>query len=253
MKAPNVPAMRCSAGLLALQLALVPALEAQTARAAPAPAPVHELRWWEVAAVAGGIGLVSVADRGVDAWIQDRRSTTSDRWARVFRHGGQAEVVFAVPGAMLAAGVISGRPSLRRAGARVLASVVLAGVISGGSKLVTGRVRPFLTHDQYVFRPFSGEDALPSGHTTVAFAFASSLGAELHNRVASVLLYAGAAGTGWSRLNDQRHWLSDVLAGAAVGITSAKLIDGRWRLFGLKPPRFLGSPHEAGLAWRVEF
>lgn len=237
--------MSCAALLLALQLATPPALAAQSR--------AHALRWWEVAAVAGGIGAASIADRGVDAWTQDRRSPTSDRWARAFRNGGQPVVVFGVPGAILAAGVVSGRPALRRAGARVLASILLAGVATGGAKLVTGRVRPFETHDQYLFRPFSGKDAFPSGHATMAFALATSLGAEMHNRVASALLYAGASGTAWSRLNDQRHWLSDVLAGAAVGITSAKLIDGQWRIFGLTPPRFLGSPRSAALEWRIAF
>jgi membrane-associated phospholipid phosphatase len=237
--------MKCSALLLALQLAHMPALSAQSR--------AHTIRWWHVALVAGGVGAASVFDRGMDAWVQDRRSPTSDRWARAFRNGGQPEVVFGVPGAMLAAGLISGRPGLERAGGRVLASVLLAGVLTGGTKEVTGRARPFETHDQYLFRPFSGKDAFPSGHATMAFALATSLGAEIHNRAVSALLYAGATGTAWSRLNDQRHWLSDVLAGAAVGLTSAKLIEGQWRVFGLAPPRFLGSPRSAKLEWRVLF
>jgi len=54
-------------------------------------------------------------------------------------------------------------------------------------------------------------------------------------------------------LNDHLHWTSDVLAGAAVGITSAKLIEGRWRIFGLHPPKFLFDPHSARLEWRVAF
>jgi membrane-associated phospholipid phosphatase len=237
--------MKCSALLLALQLAHMPALSAQSR--------AHTIRWWHVALVAGGVGAASVFDRGMDAWVQDRRSPTSDRWARAFRNGGQPEVVFGIPGAMLAAGLISGRPGLKRAGGRVLASVLLAGVLTGGAKEVTGRVRPFETHDQYLFRPFSGKDAFPSGHATMAFALATSLGAEIHHRAVSALLYAAATGTAWSRLNDQRHWLSDVLAGAAVGLTSANLIEGRWRIFGLAPPRFLGSPRSARLEWRVVF
>jgi membrane-associated phospholipid phosphatase len=245
MKSRNVRAMKCSALLLALVLVNPPTLAAQSR--------THTIRWWHVVAVAGGIGAASVFDRGVDAWIQDRRSPTSDRWARVFRNGGQPDVVFGVPAAMLAAGWIGGRPGVRRAGERVLASVLVAGFTTVGIKEVTGRVRPFETHDQYLFRPFSGKDAFPSGHATMAFALATSLGAEIHNRAVSALLYAGATGTAWSRLNDQRHWLSDVLAGAAVGLTSAKLIEGQWRIFGLAPPRFLGSPHAAKLDWRVEF
>src|ERR1044072_755858 len=219
--------MKCSALLLALQLAHMPALSAQSR--------AHTIRWWHVALVAGGVGAASVFDRGMDAWVQDRRSPTSDRWARAFRNGGQPEVVFGVPGAMLAAGLISGRPGLERAGGRVLAAVLLRGGLTGGPKEGTGRVLPFETPDQYLFRPFSGKDAFPSGHATMAFALATSLGAEIHNRAVSALLYAGATGTAWSRLNDQRHWLSDVLAGAAVGLTSAKLIEGQWRVF-WRPP-----------------
>jgi membrane-associated phospholipid phosphatase len=60
-----------------------------------------------------------------------------------------------------------------------------------------------------------------------------------------------AAGTGWSRLNDNRHWLSDVLAGAAVGITSAELIDGRWRIFHLRPPTLFVGQAGVAIGWRV--
>ena len=84
----------------------------------------------------------------------------------------------------------------------------------------------------------------------MAFALATSLAAEIHRPWATALLYAGATGTAWSRLNDHKHWLSDVLAGATVGITSAKLIEGRWRIFGLDPPEFLSGTR---VGWRVTF
>src|ERR1041385_7826535 len=160
--------MKCSALLLALQLAHMPALSAQSR--------AHTIRWWHVALVAGGVGAASVFDRGMGAWGQDRRSPPRDRWARAFRNGGQPEVVFGIPGAMLAVGLISGRPGLKRAGGRVLASVLLAGVLTGGAKEVTGRVRPFETPDQSLFKPFLGKHAFPSGHATMAFALATSLG-----------------------------------------------------------------------------
>jgi membrane-associated phospholipid phosphatase len=105
----------------------------------------------------------------------------------------------------------------------------------------------------YIFKPFSGNDAFPSGHATLAFALATSLSDEIHNPWVSVILYTGAAGTAWSRLNDQRHWLSDVLMGSAIGITGAKVIGGRWRIFGLGPPKFLVDPSGARLVWRYEF
>jgi membrane-associated phospholipid phosphatase len=189
----------------------------------------------------------------VDAWVQDQRSANSDRIARIFHNGGEPAVVFGVPAGIFVAGVVSGKPELRRSGGRVFASVVTAGITTGMLKEITGRFRPVDTTDQYVFRPFTNHDAFPSGHATMAFALATSLSAEIHRPWATALLYAGATGTAWSRLNDHRHWLSDVLAGATVGVTAANVIEGRWRIFGLGAPRFLVDPHHARLEWRATF
>ena len=216
--------------------------------------PVHSVHWWEAALVAGTIGVASIADRGVDDWVQDRRSPSSNAVARVFRNGGEPEVVFGIPGALLIAGAVSGRPALERRGERVLGSVVVAGLTTGVIKEIAGRARPVDAADQYVFRPFSHNEAFPSGHATMAFALATSLAEEIHRPWATALLYAGATGTAWSRLNDHRHWFSDVLAGAAVGIAAGKVMEGRWRIFGLGQPHFLVNAHgSVRFEWRVGF
>jgi membrane-associated phospholipid phosphatase len=203
-------------------------------------------RWWEAAAVVGAIGAATLADRGLNGWIQDHRSSGSDAVARVFRNGGEPAVAFGIPGGMLAAGVISGRPALRRSGGRVLASVVVAGLSTTVVKKLTGRLRPAETNDPFLFKPFSNHDAFPSGHATVAFALATSLSDEIDNGWATAALYGFAAGTAWSRMNDRRHWFSDVLAGAAVGFTTARIIARH-------PPRFLADPGGASLEWRFSF
>jgi len=206
-----------------------------------------------MAIAAGALGAVSALDHGTDTWIQDHRSSSSDALARAFRNGGQPEVVFGVPAALVAAGLISGHKDLERSGVRVLASVVLAGVITGGGKVVIGRLRPDESGTQYSFKPFTHHDWFPSGHATMSFALATSLADEIRRPWASALLFAGATGTAWSRLNDHRHWLSDVLAGATVGVTAANFIEGRWHFFGFGPPRFLVDPAGARLEWRAAF
>ena len=215
--------------------------------------PSHNIRWWEAALAVGAIGAASIFDRRADTWVQDRRSSGSDAVANAFRYGGGPELVFGIPGGILAAGFVSGNKNLQRSGGRVLASVVTAGLATGALKEITGRFRPDNTTDQYVFRPFSNHDAFPSGHATIAFALATSLSAEIHRPWATALLVAGATGTAWSRLNDHKHWLSDVVAGAAVGVTAANVMEGRWRIFGLGPPEFLISPHGARVEWRLSF
>jgi membrane-associated phospholipid phosphatase len=63
------------------------------------------------------------------------------------------------------------------------------------------------------------------------------------------LLFTLASGTAFSRINDNRHWLSDAGVGALLGVTMAKLASGRWQMFGLRPPGFLLTPRGAAVGW----
>jgi membrane-associated phospholipid phosphatase len=95
--------------------------------------------------------------------------------------------------------------------------------------------------------------AMPSGHAAAAFALATSLADDIHRPWATVGLYGMASAVAWSRVNDNRHWLTDVAAGALVGITSAKLAAGRWRIFGIRAPSLIAAPRGAGLGWSGQF
>ena len=70
----------------------------------------------------------------------------------------------------------------------------------------------------------SARNSFPSGHTATAF-----MGAELLRREywdvspwIGVAGYAVAAGTGFFRMYNNRHWLTDVIAGAGIGILSVQ-------------------------------
>jgi membrane-associated phospholipid phosphatase len=213
----------------------------------PAHAQSQGIKWWQPVLVVGAIATVSLADGAVNDWVQERRTPHSDDLARVFRYGGEPEVTFGIGGGILVAGTIAGKPELQRSGGRVLLSIVAAGLTTVGIKAATGRYRPAETDNPYIFKPFSGHDSFPSGHATMAFALATSLSHEIKNGWVSAALYSFAAGTAWSRLNDERHWLSDVLAGATVGITTATIVDRH-------PPRLLAEPNGAmRLEWRIAF
>lgn len=209
-----------------------------------------EFRWYHAGAVLGGIALASLLDENVRDQLQAHRSQGKDDVAGVFRRMGQAEVFGTVGLGTIAVGMLSGNPRIRRAGERISAGLLLAGTLGALTKEVVGRRRPDLTGGAYRFKPFSGQDAWPSGHTTMAFALAASVSDEIHSTPVTIGLYSAATLTGWSRLNDNRHWLSDVLAGAALGITSAKLMNGHWRVFGVGAPKFLLEPGVVGVSFR---
>jgi membrane-associated phospholipid phosphatase len=213
----------------------------------------HAVQWYEAAAVFGVVAASSLLDDAVRDYTQDHRSAGKDDVAAFFRHMGQPEVYATVGLGTLLTGFIAKDGGIQRAGGRITASLITAAAASSAIKFMVGRKRPNDTTDPYEFAPFSSNDAFPSGHTTMAFALAASVSDEIHAWPATVGLFGAASLTGWSRINDNKHWLSDVLGGAAVGITSAKIMDGHWTIFGLGQPHFLADPQGVTVSMSASF
>jgi len=211
------------------------------------------LRWWHGAIALGGLSALMLLDQPVQRFAQHNSGTGADNVASVVRHFGQPEVYGTITLGLAAVGLASGNPRLTGAAKRIGASLLLGGVTSIGAKELFGRPRPESSLDADGFSPFSGQASMPSGHSTMAFALATSLSDEIHRPWATVGLYGMATAVAWSRINDNRHWLSDVAAGALVGITSAKLVTGRWRIFGLHPPSVLVAPGTMSIGWQGSF
>ena len=93
-------------------------------------------------------------------------------------------------------------------------AVIMAGTVNG-LKYSVGRLRP----------DGSRRNSFPSGHTATAFMTATMLHKEYGWRSPwfSIGGYTAAAVTGISRILNNRHWLSDVIAGGAIGIGSVHL------------------------------
>ena len=97
--------------------------------------------------------------------------------------------------------------------ADAMAAVMMAATVKG-LKICVNRTRP------------NGEDeSFPSGHTAKAFMGATLLAHEYGNRSVWIPIagYTLATATGVMRVLNNRHYLSDVVVGAAVGILTAEL------------------------------
>jgi membrane-associated phospholipid phosphatase len=95
-------------------------------------------------------------------------------------------------------------------------------------KFAAGRERPSKTSDPNSWR--AGGDSFPSLHATAAFAIGTVLaesGNEDYRWVRRAVGYGIGVATSYERLKHNQHWLSDTVAGAALGISSAHFAMGR--------------------------
>jgi membrane-associated phospholipid phosphatase len=209
------------------------------------------VEWYHLGAGLGVVALASLVDDPIRDELQTHRTNFKDDVSGVFRQMGEPEIYGTIGLGTLTVGVITGNDRITRAGGRISGGLLIAAATTTFLKHATGRGRPSHFSDPHRFRPFSGRDSWPSGHATMAFALAASVSDEIRSTPVTVTLYTAATLTGWSRMNDNRHWLSDVLAGAAVGITSAKLMNGRWSVLGINGPRFLLEPERVGVSFGI--
>ncbi len=114
--------------------------------------------------------------------------------------------------------------------ALIFASVAVTSLIVNALKLAVGRARPklFDTVGAVEFSPFTGSSdfaSFPSGHAANIFALAVALGFLLPRL--RYFLLALAAFVAASRFMIAKHYLTDVIAGAAIGWLAAAGIQ-RW-------------------------
>ena len=131
-------------------------------------------------------------------------------------------VVIAVPFCMLAISLINDNKKLENNAYEVAAGIALAAVATGGLKLFIKRPRPYETYPTDIYPDaVDNSPSFPSGHTSIAFAAATSLTLTTKKWYVAMPAFAWASGVAYSRVYLGQHYPSDVIAGAFVGAAGA--------------------------------
>jgi membrane-associated phospholipid phosphatase len=172
-----------------------------------------ELQNVYVAAIGGGLALAAhPADRPFNAKLLSHYDTVNAAFAPGKYLGNTAEQVAFSLGTY-AVGRWRDQPKVAHLGMDLLQAQILSEILVEPLKFAVRRERP----------DGSNRQSFPSGHASVTFATATVIERHLGWRK-SVLGYAIASYVAMSRIHDNRHYLSDVIFGAAVGTVAGRTV-----------------------------
>jgi len=172
--------------------------------------PSKENLFW--AGVGGGLALaVHPADDNVNQSL-----VNSDFAHNFFKAGevlGELPTLLASAATVYTIGRLKDEPKVSHVGMDLIESLVVSEALTQTLKYTTRRERP----------DGSGKNSFPSGHAADTFAFATALERHLGWKGA-VPAYIFSSYVAISRLPANRHWLSDAVFGASVGIIAGRTV-----------------------------
>jgi hypothetical protein len=166
-----------------------------------------------LAAIGGGLAAAAhPADRTLNARLISHDDAVNTAFAPGKYLGDTPEQVAASLGTY-AFGRIFDKPKVAHLGMDLVQAQILTELLVEPIKFATRRERP----------DGSNRQSFPSGHAAITFATATVIERHLGWRK-SLLGYAIASYVAASRLHDNRHYLSDVIFGAAVGSIAGRTV-----------------------------
>lgn len=222
-----------------LDMSYLETYPANAVRVVAAPFWFDSQDWINTAVVAGIGGGLMLLDNEIRDFMQgDVRTSTTDDLADVVYHFGSFYTLAAGLGVTYAGGELIGDHRLQEVGLLGGQSLLIAGVLGIGAKWVFQRDRPNSGKGAGSWSPFSFDEdntAFPSGHALHAFAVAAVVASEYEDyELVGPIAYGLASATSLSRLNDNKHWASDVFVGGALGYFIGKMVV-RYNPFDLPP------------------
>lgn len=174
----------------------------------------------------GALCLLMIDDRARRI-IQNNKSAMLDATCSYAKHFGDGRILMGVSAAFAVKGALCNNSRDYDVAWSCVESFLFAGFVNVSIQQLFGRKRPIAGDN--ALDSFTGphiktyDRAFPSGHAMAAFSCASVI-AEYHDELwVDILAYTVASGTAFSRVYHDRHWLSDIFMGSAIGIFT-----GRW-------------------------
>jgi len=189
----------------------------------------------------GAVLASSLLDKPVDRWAAKRQTPA---WNRAGTAANGLTYGLALGAGLLYTG-IAGEGAASTGETAIKAAAYTLGA-SFATRYVIGRARPTDGQGNTHFSGFNGsawQSGFPSNHVAVAFALVTPF-AQQHDMP---WLYGLAAATAFGRVQKRQHWVSDTVAGAAMGYAIGSLLTEQER--GDKGMRLSVTPQSVSANW----
>lgn len=176
--------------------------------------------------LAGALSLGTVIfanDREIMDFVQENKAEISEPIANFGNIFGR-EAILPVAAGSYFMGAVLKNGKLKKLGIFTVAGTLAGQIVAEMFKKNFQRMRPNASESPYDFF-VDGNNSFISGHAAGAFSMATAI-AEVYKDqpVIPYLAYGAAALTAYARMHDNKHWASDVLAGAVAGHLVTKIL-----------------------------
>ena len=206
-----------------------------------APFHFHKKSWIRAGEIALTTVCLGFADEPVQRFalhLRNNNKAVENVSKYVTKFGGVYEMY--TLGTLAAYGFITKNEKIKTSTLLATQSYLTAGAMEYLLKFLTGRQRPADSdptteaepqfHGPFTSKQTSGNSkgfssGFPSGHTTAAFAAATVFAMEYSDRpIVPIIAYSAAGLIGLSRITENKHWITDVFAGAVLGYFTGRQV-----------------------------
>lgn len=177
--------------------------------------------------IIGTGAILYTQDEKIREFVQDRKTASLDGISPTIEKLGNGIYDLGFLAVYGGSGYAMKNEKMQEVSLLSFESFLVANTIGTVIKSGAGRTRPNENEGSRRFTPVSFDSAhtsFPSGHTTSAFSIASVFADEYESPWVGISAYGLASAVALQRVYDDKHWASDVLAGAALGTAVGKSI-----------------------------
>jgi hypothetical protein len=179
-------------------------------------APFHlersDMKW----VIPSGVGFMALVTTDRITGDEIGEANRQVAWSRHISNIGSVYSLAAASGAFYLIGREKKNDRARETGLLSAEAIINSVIVEGVLKGVTQRARPLDGHERSEF--FDGGSSFPSGHSTQTWAVATVVAHEYKDRPAvQIAAYGLATAVSVARFTGHKHYLSDIVAGSALG------------------------------------